>query len=68
MGLDRKGLVRPGMDADLVAFDPAVVESRASYETPRRHPKGVAHVVVNGEFVVRDGETTGATPGVAVRA
>jgi N-acyl-D-amino-acid deacylase len=68
MGLDRKGVVRPGMDADLVAFDPAVVESRATFDTPRRHPKGVDHVVVNGEFVVRDGETTGATPGVAVRA
>jgi N-acyl-D-amino-acid deacylase len=67
MGLDRKGVVRPGMDADLVVFDPVVVESRATFEAPRRHPAGVDHVLVNGEFVVRDGETTGATPGVAVR-
>jgi N-acyl-D-amino-acid deacylase len=67
MGLDRKGVVRPGMDADLVVFDPAVVESRATFETPRRHPIGIEHVLVNGEFAVRDGETTGATPGVAVR-
>lgn len=67
MGLDRKGVVRPDMDADLVVFDPGVVESRSTYETPREHPVGIDHVVVDGEFVVRDGATTGATPGVAVR-
>jgi N-acyl-D-amino-acid deacylase len=65
-GLDRKGLVRPGMDADLVAFDPAVVESRATFDDPARYPKGVDHVVVNGEFAVRDGAVTGALPGAAV--
>ena len=67
MGLDRKGIVRPGMDADLVVFDPVTVESRATFENPRRHPRGVHHVVVNGEFVVREGETTGNLPGEAVR-
>jgi len=67
-GLDRKGLVRPGMDADLVVFDPAAVASRATFDEPRRHPVGIEHVVVDGEFVVRDGEPTGATPGRAIRA
>jgi N-acyl-D-amino-acid deacylase len=68
MGLDRKGLVRPGMDADLVVFDPEVIASPATYEAPTQHPKGVYHVLVDGEFVVRDAECTGATPGEALRA
>jgi N-acyl-D-amino-acid deacylase len=67
MGLERKGLVRPGMDADLVVFRPTVVDSRASYDRPRRFPSGIPHVIVNGEFVVRDGESTGALPGETVR-
>jgi len=67
MGLQRKGLVRPGMDADLVAFDPAVVASPATYEEPEQFPEGMPHVLVNGTFVVRDGAVTGATPGTAIR-
>jgi N-acyl-D-amino-acid deacylase len=68
MGLDSKGIVRSGMDADLTVFDPEVVSSPATYEEPTQYAKGVPHVLVNGEFVVRDGETTGATPGEALRA
>ena len=67
MGLDKKGLIRPDMDADLVAFDPQRVASPASYEYPRQFPEGIAHVLVDGEFVVRDGESTGATPGTVIR-
>jgi N-acyl-D-amino-acid deacylase len=67
MGLTRKGVLRPGMDADLVVFDPTTVGSRATFENPRQFPKGIDHVVVNGELAVEDGETTGALPGEAVR-
>lgn len=67
MGLHRKGIIRPEMDADLVAFDPQRVASPATYENPRQFPKGIAHVLVDGEFVVRDGESTGATPGTVIR-
>ena len=68
MGLDRKGVVRPGMDADLVVFQPSVVEERGTFGDPRQHPTGIPHVLVNGEFVVRDGETTGQLPGRTIRA
>jgi len=68
MGLDSKGVVRPGMDADLVVFDPELVASPATYEDPTQHPQGIFHVLVNGEFVVRDATTTGRTPGRALRA
>jgi N-acyl-D-amino-acid deacylase len=67
MGLPRKGLVRPGMDADLVVFDPIRIESNAAYETPRRYPDGIDHVIVDGDPVVRDGAVTGATPGEVIR-
>jgi len=67
MGLDRKGLLRSGMDADLVVFDPTTVESRATFENPRQYPNGIDHVIVNGELAVRDGKTTGNLPGQAVR-
>ncbi|GAA0256810.1 amidohydrolase family protein [Haladaptatus pallidirubidus] len=66
MGLDEKGIIKRGMDADLVVLRPEVVESRATFENPSRYPKGIDHVLVNGEFAVRDNEATGDLPGKAV--
>jgi len=68
MGLQHKGLLRPGMDADLVVFEPHAIASPATFEDPVRHPTGIPHVVVNGTPVVRDGALTGATPGRSIRA
>ncbi|XVH33155.1 N-acyl-D-amino-acid deacylase family protein (plasmid) [Haloferacaceae archaeon DSL9] len=68
MGLDSKGAIRPGLDADLVVFDPAVVDDRATFDDPQRHPIGIEHVVVDGTTIVRDGADTGARPGGAIRA
>lgn len=63
-----RGLVREGWAADLVVFDPATVEDRATYERPKQHPVGISHVVVNGTLVVDDGRHTGALPGQVLRA
>ncbi|MFB6174042.1 MAG: amidohydrolase family protein [Halobacteriales archaeon] len=68
MGLDGKGLLRPGMDADLVVFDPVAVGSPATFAEPTREPRGIEAVVVSGEVVVRGGDLTGARPGRALRA
>ena len=68
MGLDSKGVLRPGLDADLVVFDPAVVDDRATFDEPERYPLGIEHVVVDGTPIVSDGEDTGARPGTAIRA
>lgn len=62
-----RGRVAAGYFADLVVFDPATVADRATFEDPHQYPVGIPHVVVNGEFVIRDGENTGATPGRSVR-
>jgi len=67
MGIQDRGLVREGMAADLVVFDPYVVETKATFEEPCHYPKGMPHVIVNGEFVVRDDEPTGERPGRTIR-
>jgi N-acyl-D-amino-acid deacylase len=65
---ERKGVLRPGMDADLVVFDPLTVGSRATVEDPADRPTGVVDVLVDGTFVVRDEELTEERPGAALRA
>jgi dihydroorotase/N-acyl-D-amino-acid deacylase len=63
LGLSDRGLVRPGMKADLVAFDPATIRDRATFEEPHAYAEGVSSVLVNGILVVDDGRLTGVRPG-----
>ena len=62
-GIPDRGRVARGMIADLVVFDPATVVDRATYEDPLLPPSGVAHVLVDGRVVVRDGRDTGERVG-----
>ncbi|HET9809387.1 MAG TPA: amidohydrolase family protein, partial [Candidatus Limnocylindria bacterium] len=64
--LDRRGLLRPGYFADVVVFDPATITDHATYTEPQAYATGVAHVLVNGASVLRDGEHTDARPGRVV--
>jgi dihydroorotase/N-acyl-D-amino-acid deacylase len=66
-GLRDRGVVQRGKVADLVVFDPATIVDRATYSEPLQRPAGVRDVVVGGRPVVRDGELTGARPGVVLR-
>jgi dihydroorotase-like cyclic amidohydrolase len=64
-----KGRLQPGRDADVVVFDPETVTDRASYADSTRPSAGIRHVLVNGDFVVRDGGIMpDARPGRPVRA
>jgi N-acyl-D-amino-acid deacylase len=63
LGLGDRGLLRPGMAADVVVFDPATVADTATYQSPKQYPLGVELVVVNGQVVLRDGIRTDARPG-----
>ena len=62
-----RGLLRPGMYADVVVFDPATIQELSTYERPHQLSTGVREVFVNGTEVVRDGRHTGAKPGRIVR-
>ena len=52
-----KGRLQVGFDADITVFDPDEIIDTATFEEDLSFSKGVAHVLVNGQFVVRDGET-----------
>jgi len=67
LGLTDRGVLRSGAVAEVTVFDPAVVADRATFEEPRRHPVGIAHVIVNGAAVVTDSVHTGALPGRVLR-
>jgi N-acyl-D-amino-acid deacylase len=62
-----RGVLREGMFADIVVFDPATIADRATFEEPHQLSVGVLHVLVNGAAVVHNGVHTGATPGRALR-
>lgn len=62
-----RGLLKEGMFADIVIFDPATIDDRATFEEPHQLSAGVHHVLVNGVPVLRDGVHTDATPGRALR-
>jgi N-acyl-D-aspartate/D-glutamate deacylase len=64
--LDRRGFIREGMFADIVAFDPATIADRATFQQPHQYAVGMKHVFVNGIQVLKDGEHTGAKPGRAL--
>ena len=64
--LDHRGVLKPGMFADVVVFDPATIADRATFENPHQYAVGVRHVFVNGTQVIKDGEHTGAKPGRAL--
>jgi len=67
LGLKDRGTLAVGAFADVVAFDPAAMADKATYEQPHQYAVGMRHVVVNGVPVLRDGEHTGATPGRALK-
>lgn len=63
LGLRDRGLLRDGMMADVVIFDPDTVTDHATYENPHQLSTGILHVWVNGQRVLSDGVHMGALPG-----
>ena len=66
-GLKDRGLLREGMAADVVVFDPATIADRSTYDDGRQLAVGVEHVLVNGELVLHAGQRTTALPGRGLR-
>lgn len=67
LGLQDRGILREGMIADLVAFDPALVAEKGTYEDPVQYPTGFTSVLVSGKFAVKDSKLTGNRYGKALR-
>ena len=62
-GLTGRGILRDGMKADIMVFDPAAVRGMATFEKPKQLPQGIEYVFVNGKMVVEGRKHTGALPG-----
>jgi N-acyl-D-amino-acid deacylase len=62
-----RGLLKPGYWADITIFDPDKVSDLATYEKPHQYPIGIPYVIVNGEVVLDNGNSTGALPGKVLR-
>ena len=63
VGLFDRGLLRPGLAADVVVFDPDRIRDVATFEAPNAYSEGVEYVVVNGRVVLDAGRMTAERPG-----
>lgn len=62
-GLKDRGLLAPGMAADITIFNPQTVSDKATFENPLQYPVGIPYVIVNGVVVINNGQHTGAKSG-----
>jgi dihydroorotase/N-acyl-D-amino-acid deacylase len=67
VGITDRGILRPGMMADIAVFDSAAIRDVATYNEPLHYSQGVKDVFVNGRPVVLDGKITDERPGKALR-
>jgi dihydroorotase/N-acyl-D-amino-acid deacylase len=63
MRFSDRGLLRPGLAADITVFDPERIRDVATFEDPNRYSEGVSYVIVNGRVVLDDGKLTAERPG-----
>lgn len=67
LGFADRGVLRPGLAADVTVFDAAAIADRSTYADPHHYSVGVRAVVVNGQVTVADGRHTGARAGRVLR-
>jgi N-acyl-D-aspartate/D-glutamate deacylase len=67
LAITDRGVIKTGLKADIIVFDPATVADNATFENPHRLSTGIRDVFVNGVAVLRNNQHTGAKPGVVVR-
>src|SRR5207245_6520269 len=65
--LSDRGILRPGMAADITIFDPVTIRDVSTFDDPKHYAVGVRHVLVNGRRAVSDGATTGERAGRPLR-
>ena len=67
LGIPDRGMLRDGMKADIVVFDPKTVKSPATRTEPKQFPVGIDYVLVNGRIVIDQDRHTGVLAGRALR-
>jgi N-acyl-D-amino-acid deacylase len=67
VGLADRGILRPGMKADITIFNPATVRDVSTFVDPTHYSQGIEHVLVNGKAVVSAGKITAERPGQPIR-
>ncbi len=66
-GLEGRGILKKGYQADVVIFDHERIKDWATYEMPRKRPQGVDTLIVNGKIVMEDTGISGLLPGRAIK-
>jgi len=67
LGLKDRGIIAPGFKADLVLFDPDRIEDKATWTSPHTFPEGIVSVMVNGQFIIEEGQQKEVFPGRVLR-
>ena len=67
IGIQDRGILRPGFYADITVFDPLKVNDQANYTDPLQYNKGILYTIVNGKIVLNKGEHTGVRSGRVLR-
>ncbi len=66
-GIPDRGILKPGMRADITVFNPETIIDTATYDNPIQFPRGIQYVIVNGRVTIKAGERTGARAGEVLR-
>ena len=67
-GLRDRGILRPGLAADVTIFDASTIADRASFDRTAVYPDGISHVLVNGTVAVSGGRLVGSRSGRVLAA
>jgi N-acyl-D-aspartate/D-glutamate deacylase len=68
LGMQDRGVLKEGLVADVVVFDPATLKDTATFDNPHQYAEGIRHVFVNGTPALTEGRLTGALAGKALRS
>ncbi|MEK3857295.1 N-acyl-D-amino-acid deacylase family protein [Cytobacillus sp. FSL H8-0458] len=67
IGMVDRGFIAEGMKADITVFDADTVTDKATFDNPKQYAEGIEHVIIDGQFAIKNGETTGVQAGKALK-
>jgi N-acyl-D-aspartate/D-glutamate deacylase len=67
LGIKDRGIIKEGMYADIVIFNPETVIDNSTFSKPHQYPTGINYVITNGTIVIQESKHTGKLPGRVLR-